>query len=523
MANLGSINALKDDSIDTSVTTNGAGQNTGARVNVCLNDIVDTLTGSPVVSTGVSNPSSVFASAAQGLLAETAIQPNEILPVATDGVLTGNTIWVDAVNGDDDTAVVGRQDLPFLTLTAAKDAADAGNLIHVRPATYSVDDNLAADQVNWHLENGVTIRIEATSDVDLFGDGGRAMSFNITGSGILETNPTDSFISHLISVTNAKSSVNVQCLDIVNIGRIASGFSSNPINHEGGGLSVACRDIRVTGSGAGYPVWWKDGALNVRARTIGQYSDGSGGAAVSLTTIDQPNGEAYIQADLIESQNAGSAAIQQGVNFDTPTDNSTARAWVNALQVIGDTSPSNSEAIYKSDGGNLYVTAQKITGAWTSSGDYGELYVDVQKVQTYDTDDPTPIINLSGFKSFVNIGNLTDGDNGDTLLTVGEGTQVLHISQLKRDNNKSAIRVSGGTLILNSSRIDTSIDDKAFPIVKSGGDLVLNSCVLISEGLQNSIYAPEKQTVVSYGSYANNAVDSNVTVDGLLTVGAYVA
>jgi hypothetical protein len=169
------------------------------------------------------------------------------------------------------------------------------------------------------------------------------------------------------------------------------------------------------------------------------------------------------------------------------------------------------------------VTAQKITGAWTSSGDYGELYVDVQKVQTYDTDDPTPIINLSGFKSFVNIGNLTDGDNGDTLLTVGEGTQVLHISQLKRDNNKSAIRVSGGTLILNSSRIDTSIDDKAFPIVKSGGDLVLNSCVLISEGLQNSIYAPEKQTVVSYGSYANNAVDSNVTVDGLLTVGAYVA
>lgn len=86
MANQGSIADLKNDSIDQKVTTNGNGENTGARVNDCLQDIVDTLVGSPVVSDGTPNVNSVFASAAQGLLADSALQT-----VATDGIsITGD-------------------------------------------------------------------------------------------------------------------------------------------------------------------------------------------------------------------------------------------------------------------------------------------------------------------------------------------------------------------------------------------------------------------------------------------------
>lgn len=181
MANLGSVTDLKDDSIDTNVTTNGQRQNTGARVNTTLNDIVDTLTGSPVVSTGVANANSVFASAAQGLLANSALQPEDVLPVALNGVLTGRTIWVDSVNGDDNTAVVGRQDLPFETIQEAIGAATSGYTVRIRPGAYT-GPIVLKNEVNIECDAGVSI----TAAIDVINtytvsDGGVAVTCSITG------------------------------------------------------------------------------------------------------------------------------------------------------------------------------------------------------------------------------------------------------------------------------------------------------------------------------------------------------
>ena len=50
---------------------------------------------------------------------------------------TGNTIWVDAVNGNDGTGTSGRQDLPFSTIGAALAVAVSGKAILVRPGTYA--------------------------------------------------------------------------------------------------------------------------------------------------------------------------------------------------------------------------------------------------------------------------------------------------------------------------------------------------------------------------------------------------
>lgn len=173
---------------------------------------------------------------------------------------TGNTLWVDAVNGNPATATPGRQDLPYLTLTAARDAATSGDLINVRPSDYVVDSNLAKNGVNWHLETGVSITLESTSSIDLFGDVGAAMSFEITGNGLIQVDAGDDLISHAISVTDPASSVSVRCLDILNVGTLGGSTFSNPINHEGGILDVVCRDIKCIGQSSGYPVWWKDGA-----------------------------------------------------------------------------------------------------------------------------------------------------------------------------------------------------------------------------------------------------------------------
>lgn len=56
---------------------------------------------------------------------------------ASATVPTGNTVWVDAVNGSDATGTSGRQDLPFLTIQAACAAASAGDCVKVRSGTYT--------------------------------------------------------------------------------------------------------------------------------------------------------------------------------------------------------------------------------------------------------------------------------------------------------------------------------------------------------------------------------------------------
>ena len=52
-------------------------------------------------------------------------------------VFTGNTLWVDAVFGNDGTGTSDRQDLPYLTIAGAIAAAVSGDTIMVRPGTYA--------------------------------------------------------------------------------------------------------------------------------------------------------------------------------------------------------------------------------------------------------------------------------------------------------------------------------------------------------------------------------------------------
>src|SRR5690606_22536807 len=47
----------------------------------------------------------------------------------------GNTLYVDAVNGNDTSGARGMANKPFKTLGAANTAASAGDVIHVRPGS----------------------------------------------------------------------------------------------------------------------------------------------------------------------------------------------------------------------------------------------------------------------------------------------------------------------------------------------------------------------------------------------------
>tara|TARA_Y100001963_G_scaffold114977_2_gene159535 strand:+ start:16324 stop:17649 length:1326 start_codon:yes stop_codon:yes gene_type:complete len=65
-----------------------------------------------------------------------------VIPPGTAGgsisqIDTGNTLWVDAVFGNDGTALPDRQDKPYLTIAAAIAAASSGDIVMLRPGDYA--------------------------------------------------------------------------------------------------------------------------------------------------------------------------------------------------------------------------------------------------------------------------------------------------------------------------------------------------------------------------------------------------
>lgn len=66
-----------------------------------------------------------------------AIDGSNLTSVGASSVLTGNTLWVDKVNGNDGTAVRGRLDKPYLTISAAITAASSGDVVLVLAGTYN--------------------------------------------------------------------------------------------------------------------------------------------------------------------------------------------------------------------------------------------------------------------------------------------------------------------------------------------------------------------------------------------------
>ena len=78
----------------------------------------------------------------------------------------GKTLFVDSVNGNDGTAARGTSK-PYLTLAAAKTAAQSGDTIVVRPGAYTTTTDLLKNGVNWHFETGSSVT--ATGTAIIFG------------------------------------------------------------------------------------------------------------------------------------------------------------------------------------------------------------------------------------------------------------------------------------------------------------------------------------------------------------------
>jgi len=156
-------------------------------------------------------------------------------------------------------------------------------------------------------------------------------------------------------------------------------------------------------------------------------------------------------------------------------------------------------------GGTLNLTADKIISTGTSEGNAIEIAggtanikcMEYRTTGAYDAFGSTSAISFSG-------GNAT---------IEGEGVSELSDGLVAYNN-------ASGTLTLRG-KLTTSVKTPIVYLATESNKKIINQATLISADTY-SVSAASAKTIVSYGSFANKAVDANITINGILTIGSYV-
>lgn len=425
---------------------------------------------------------------------------------------TGDTLWVDAVFGDDATAQRQRQDLPFLTTEAARDAATTGDTIYVRPGSYTVTSSLAKNGVNWNFQPGASVTRSDYTQTGIWDDGGAAMSFVVAGSGdFVRTNDGQSdedLILSVVNVENASSVIHITCNSIYLDDQLeeSEGHAVNVLNGE-----LHLRAVTITGIGnisAGVFVacWWENGAMFIDADRI------SGLIYGVYTNVDvAPTGDMYIRADEIE------AVLGNALYFDGS--DTTAASWVDALVVR-----SGSQSIVAPSGSGMrwYVRSQKLFGRMVLDGGLGYLEADkLSAVANGGTNTPSLLYaSNAGANARLAVKHWDVGAFTGESVKVTNGTVQFLGGDFVGGASSNGMEISGGTVRVQGMRIDTSANSGSNPVTKTGGTLKMYQCTLVSQGARDAIEGGVAQTVSLMGCFSNNALDAQVTNDitgGLIT------
>ena len=156
-------------------------------------------------------------------------------------ISTGNTLWVDAINGNDSTGLRGKEDTPFLTILAAIAASSPGDLISVRPGTYPETNTLDITGLSLVSTGGwenTTIGDGSVTAYDVIQVGDQGY---IQGFSVLVPNSVQAAIEcNQVSGTNS-------VYDVAFYGTGTTGPGTG-INRTGGGKTIGA-NIRVEGGG----------------------------------------------------------------------------------------------------------------------------------------------------------------------------------------------------------------------------------------------------------------------------------
>ncbi len=236
-------------------------------------------------------------------------------------VLTGALVYVDAVNGNNSTALRGRLDKPFATLTAAQTAAQAGDTVTVFPGTYAERLGTSLKNgVNWYFMPGAKVNYAAafpriTTDVAAVGaavinDDAGAVTAKIMGYGeftVTATRATGFATSaYLFAMRQPTSNITFECLSLTgatpdnNVDDVA-------VRHIAGTLNLRC--LGTISSNRYDAVWCGD--FNDSATATGDVKISAREIVGSNQAVEIGNSDATIY---VEAVNIHTRGTRNGVN-----------------------------------------------------------------------------------------------------------------------------------------------------------------------------------------------------------------
>ena len=204
--------------------------------------------------------------------------------VITD-VPTGNLLWVDAINGNDDLAARGRMTVPFKTLTKAKNAAVSGDTIIVLPGTYN-ENNLLKNGVSWHFLPGAIVSYSGSGAAAIFdtssnGTNGAVLSI-VSGWGDF-ANGSSVATGHVVHSVASGSAINIQAE------RMATGGTAACVKlvHTYGKCSIEVKADIEASSGRAVEIGGGSGSDNANViRAYKLYSSGGPALYVGAGNVD---------------------------------------------------------------------------------------------------------------------------------------------------------------------------------------------------------------------------------------------
>lgn len=430
------------------------------------------------------------------------------------GSTCGNCVFVD-VDGSDTTGARERFDKPFLTLEAARTAAQAGDTIYVRSGSYTVTASLAKAGVHWHFAPGTSVTKSNNANVAIWDDNNTAMSFSVTGHCDFTRTTSNATTCDLIRVRHASSVISIAGRDFT----VAApgGADSSLLRQEGGTVTVEGRYANGSATNAGFPscyaFWWFNGEGTVRFRKItSDYATVFGGVQAA------PTGEFHAYAEEIFGA-VGFANVDNSVALP-------ATMWIqcNILREVPAENPTNS-SVTVGGYGKIYVTAQKIYGFVAAAGFSGIVYVTAQKHEATRSISETsqgPFIDWGQDGSttgtlFYNVNHLDPKTFTGPCFQVFSGTVNVGTASLTTGAATEGITLNGGTLNLGPGvYINTSANNATNPVTIHGGTLKVEGR-LISQGARKSIANGDAgtYTVDAWGGRANNDADTGITANGL--------
>jgi hypothetical protein len=374
---------------------------------------------------------------------------------------TNNTVWVDAIYGNNATGALENQAKPYQTITAAQTAAVAASgswNIQINNGSYT-DTNLGATLMNYIFAPGAVL----TSTTNCFRDNGVTIVFNVFGNGIFTCTGTGT--DAILNLT-AASIVNFEGFYCTSSAR---GFSST--STDAPRMNVKIKDyiytegilIHLTSSASDFPV------ITVECNI----------AETQLTMIETTGAQDYGTVNLI----------------------------ANKILLNGAATP---EYLLNQNGGSVNMHGPCFVDFSTGFpcffiqyAVFTNIYGDFDGICNVTADVSSGICNFYGTIS-----------NWGVITASTGGTLKLHNELINRDGSSSnyAISVTGGTLIVKDRIVNQQILASGHGILVSSGTLILDGATVVTtHASAESINASSAKNIKIYSAVANKAMSVNIT------------